>query len=179
MIGDLYLKRPDVIGFSCYIWNFHFIQELLWELAKVLPGTDIWLGGPEVSFEAEKLLREFPELKGIMVGEGEETFKELLSFYVEREERKESEDGSVLEVEGLSRLKEIPGLVLQGGATAARELTDMDKLPFLYLSGDTFSADGLADFENRIIYYETSRGCPFRCGYCLSSIFSGSKSSSG
>ena len=107
ILGDLYRRHPDVIGFSCYIWNISLIKELLRELPKVLPGTDLWLGGPEVSFEAEKLLREFPELKGIMVGEGEETFKELLSFYVEREERKESEDGSVLEVEGLSRLKGI------------------------------------------------------------------------
>lgn len=65
VLGDLYLKCPDVIGFSCYIWNFHFIQELLRELPKVLPGTDIWLGGPEVSFEAEKFLEEYPMVRGI------------------------------------------------------------------------------------------------------------------
>lgn len=154
VLGDLYLKRPDVIGFSCYIWNFHFIQELLWELAKVLPGTDIWLGGPEVSFEAEKLLKKYPMVRGIMVGEGEETFKELLSFYVAKEHPE-------IKSRRLS-LGEIPGLVLPQGATAAREFVDFSSLPFLY--------DDLREFDNKIIYYESSRGCPFRCSYCLSSI---------
>ncbi len=171
ILADLYQRKPDVIGFSCYIWNISLIRELLKEIPKVLPGTDLWLGGPEVSFEAEKLLKEFPELRGIMVGEGEETFKELLAFYVNRESRH-------LMGEAMPELKKIPGLVLQSGATPARELTDMDKLPFLYLSGECTGSSGgdlsapgeLAEFENRIIYYETSRGCPFRCGYCLSSI---------
>ncbi|MCM1134412.1 MAG: B12-binding domain-containing radical SAM protein, partial [Clostridium sp.] len=124
------------------------------ELPKVLPGTDIWLGGPEASFEAEKLLKEFPTVRGIMAGEGEETFKELLTFYVAREQK---------EIDGKYHdLREIPGLVLAEGATAPRGLTDMNRLPFLY--------DDLQGFENKIIYYETSRGCPFRCSYCLSSI---------
>lgn len=148
ILGDLYRRQPDFIGFSCYIWNWRLVQELLRELPKVLPGTELWLGGPEVSFDAVKILEDFPMVRGIMAGEGEETFKELLSFYIARERY----DG----------LRSIPGLVLRSGSTGARDLTDMDELPFLY--------DNLQDFENRIIYYETGRGCPFRCGYCLSSI---------
>lgn len=162
VLGDLYLKGPDVIGFSCYIWNFHFIQELLRELPKVLPKTEIWLGGPEVSFEAEKLLEKYPMVRGIMAGEGEETFKELLSFYVERDrmQAESAADGNVPDV--YRKLEEIPGLVLPEGATAARGLADFSSLPFLY--------DDLQEFNNKIIYYESSRGCPFRCSYCLSSI---------
>lgn len=154
ILGDLYKRHPDVIGFSCYIWNFSIIQELLREIPKVLPGTDIWLGGPEVSFEADKVLEQFPMVKGIMIGEGEETFKDLLAYYVGNGRE---EIGSKYH-----NLKEIPGLALREGATGVRTLTDMNNLPFLY--------DNLQDFEHKIIYYETSRGCPFRCSYCLSSI---------
>lgn len=154
ILGDIYKKHPDVIGFSCYIWNFSIIQELIREIPKLLPGTDIWLGGPEVSFEAEEILRQYPMVRGIMVGEGEETFKDLLSYYVGGEEK---------EIDSkYHNLEEIPGLVLREGTTGKRTLTDMNKLPFLY--------DNLKDFENKIIYYETSRGCPFKCSYCLSSI---------
>ena len=154
ILGDIYKRHPDVIGFSCYIWNFGMIQELIREIPKVLPGTDIWLGGPEVSFGSQKLLEQFPMIKGIMIGEGEETFKDLLTYYVEneREENKKK----------YHSLKEIPGLALKEGFTEMRTLTDMNTLPFLY--------EDLTDFENKIIYYETSRGCPFRCAYCLSSI---------
>lgn len=150
ILGDLYRRRPDVIGFSCYIWNCQLIWELLRELPKVLPDTDIWLGGPEVSFEGEQILMDFPMVTGIMAGEGEETFRELLSCYVAGEKKKDVDFGKV------------PGLILREGATAARALTDMDKLPFLY--------ERLGDFAHRILYYESSRGCPFRCSYCLSSI---------
>ena len=146
ILGDLYKRHPDVIGFSCYIWNYPLIQELLRELPKVLPDTDLWLGGPEVSFESRTILEDFPMVKGIMAGEGEQTFKELLSFYVE----------------GKDSFKEIPGLILREGESPAREITDLNAIPFLY--------DDFQSFQNRIIYYETSRGCPFRCSYCLSSI---------
>lgn len=148
ILGDLYKRCPDVIGFSCYIWNYPLIQELLRELPKVLPDTDLWLGGPEVSFEGEKILQDFPMVRGIMAGEGEETFKELLSFYVEKKKEE--------------NLKGIPGLILREGANPAREVTDINEIPFLY--------DDVQAFEHKIIYYETSRGCPFRCSYCLSSI---------
>ena len=101
VLGSLYLKDPDVIGFSCYIWNFHFIQELLRELPKVLPETEIWLGGPEVSFDGQEALKKFPMVRGIMAGEGEQTFKDLLSFYVAKDHPKmKSGYGNLLEIPG-------------------------------------------------------------------------------
>lgn len=160
ILGDLYRRRPDVIGFSCYIWNWPLVQALLRELPKVLPGTEIWLGGPEVSFDAEKILEDFPAVQGIMRGEGEKTFKELLSFYIAGKESAEKEAG-----ERQHNLQKIPGLVLRSGRTEPGAAVEMDELPFLY--------DDLQEFENKIIYYESSRGCPFRCGYCLSSIDKG------
>ena len=154
VLGSLYLKDPDVIGFSCYIWNFHFIQELLRELPKVLPETEIWLGGPEVSFDGQEALKKFPMVRGIMAGEGEQTFKDLLSFYVAKDHPKMKS--------GYGNLLEIPGLVLPEGSSLARTPLDFSTVPCPY--------DDLGEFKNKIIYYESSRGCPFRCSYCLSSI---------
>lgn len=147
ILADIYRREPDAIGFSCYIWNWSMIQELLVEVRKVLPGTDIWLGGPEVSYDADCILKKYPFLEGIMVGEGEATFRELLRYYAGKE---------------VHDLHQISGLCLPDGFTAVRPLTDMDSLTFLY--------NNLDAFENRIIYYESSRGCPYRCSYCLSSI---------
>ncbi len=147
ILRDLYTKKPRFIGFSCYIWNWRYVRELLRELPKLLPDTKLWLGGPEVSFDAPQILRDFPCLSGIMVGEGEETFRELVEYYLE---------------EGKESLTEIAGLCLPEGYTKARESVSMDRLPFLY--------QDMEPFCNRIIYYESSRGCPYRCSYCLSSI---------
>ena len=152
ILADIYSRRPEVIGLSCYIWNWRLIQELLRELPKLLPGTDIWLGGPEVSYDGERILGEYPGVKGIMVGEGEETFKELMEYYTSCK----SSIGADTTLQG------IPGLYLHCGPTGDREPVDMSRIPFLY--------SDLSLFENRIIYYESSRGCPFRCSYCLSSI---------
>lgn len=146
ILADIYRHRPDIAAFSCYIWNWNTIQELLPELPKLLPDTKLWLGGPEVSFHAEKILAQYMQLTGIMVGEGEETFTQLVRFYHAPK----------------GQLQDIPGLVLPQGRTQPRELTDMSKLPFLY--------EDLGKFQNRIIYYESQRGCPFRCAYCLSAI---------
>ena len=148
ILADIYRRKPDVIGFSCYIWNWRQIRELLVELPKLLPETEIWLGGPEVSYDADVILRHYPQLTGIMIGEGEVTFKELLEYYL----RKDREDA----------LKGIDGLCLPSGYTAFRDPVDMSRIPFLYYD--------LVPFENKIIYYETSRGCPYRCSYCLSSL---------
>ncbi len=145
ILADIYQRKPDVIGLSCYIWNIEMMLELVTELSKLLPGVPIWLGGPEVSYDAPKLLETYPTLAGIMVGEGEETFRDLLKCYVNQE-----------------HLEQISGLCLPGGFTMPRALTDISALPFLY--------EDLAAFEHKIIYYESSRGCPFRCSYCLSSI---------
>ncbi len=153
ILADLYEKNPDVIAFSCYIWNWHFVQPLLRELPKVLPETDLWLGGPEVSYHCEKVTAAFPHIKGIIVGEGEVTFAEILSRYKQAEL-----SGSKAE-----RFDDISGLYLPGsGLTEERKLTDLSEIPFFYQDMDAF--------ENRIVYYESSRGCPFRCSYCLSSI---------
>lgn len=148
ILEDIYSRKPDAIGFSCYIWNWNMIREILRELPKIMPGLPIWLGGPEVSFEGAEILREFPMVTGIMVGEGEETFREVLLHYL----RGESDDV----------LSTVPGLLLKTGPTGKREALSMEKVPFLY--------EDMAPFENRIIYYESQRGCPFRCSYCLSSI---------
>lgn len=146
ILADLYRRKPDMIAVSCYIWNWSMVSLLLPEIPKIMPGIPIWLGGPEVSYDAEDILEKFPMVTGIMVGEGEETFKEL--------------------IEGAKPLNEIRGIVYRSDngivRTGDRELTDLSKLPFLYY--------GLEQFENRIIYYESSRGCPYRCSYCLSSI---------
>ncbi len=150
VLADIYQRKPDVIGLSCYIWNIEQMLELVTELGKLMPQVPIWLGGPEVTYDAPKLLEKYPALAGIMVGEGEETFCQLLKCYVNH--------GGVEREE----LQRIPGLCLPEGFTAPRELTDMSTLPFLY--------EDMEPFQNRIIYYESSRGCPFRCSYCLSSI---------
>ncbi len=150
VLADIYQRKPDVIGLSCYIWNIEQMLGLVTELGKLMPQVPIWLGGPEVTYDAPKLLKKHPSLTGIMVGEGEETFRQLLECYVNH--------GEV----GCKELQQIPGLCLPTGFTATRELTDMSTLPFLY--------EDMEPFQNRIIYYESSRGCPFRCSYCLSSI---------
>lgn len=147
ILADLYKRKPDIIGFSCYIWNFNMVRELLPEIPKILQSTAIWLGGPEVSFDGKELLDAYPMVTGIMAGEGEATFKELLSYY----------EGSLNK-----KLSQIKGLLLREGQTLEREILDINELPFLY--------ENLENFKNKIIYYESSRGCPFRCSYCLSSI---------
>ncbi len=151
ILADIYRRRPDAIGVSCYIWNWTMVQELVREVHKLLPDTQIWLGGPEVSYEPQEALGDLPEVAGIMVGEGEETFLELMRRYAQK--------GTAVTPDELT---DIAGLYLPSGATGMRELVDLSEVPFLY--------EDLSAFENRIIYYESSRGCPFRCSYCLSSI---------
>ncbi len=147
ILADIYYRKPDVIGISCYIWNISMVHALLVELHKIFPKLPIWLGGPEVSYDAKDLLEQYPFLTGIMLGEGEESFLDLLKYY-------KGEEGI--------RLEEIHGLCLQSGKTPKRNLTNLTSLPFLY--------EEMSAFQHRIIYYESSRGCPFSCSYCLSSI---------
>ena len=151
IMRDIYLEHPDVVCVSCYIWNLSFVKELMADLIKILPGADFWAGGPEVSYDAEKFLTENSEFKGVMVGEGEETFKELAGYYVE----KNPQD-----------LKDMTGICYRDGDQIIhngwRQIMDLSSIPFIYKD--------LSEFKNRIIYYESSRGCPFSCSYCLSSI---------
>ena len=84
ILRDIYLEKPDVICFSCYIWNISFVKEIAEDLKKILPDSVFWAGGPEVSFDAEDFLKKNPGFFGVMVGEGEETFRELCRFYVDK-----------------------------------------------------------------------------------------------
>ncbi len=169
ILSDIYKHRPDVIAFSCYIWNFRMIREIITELHKIMPNLPIWLGGPEVSFDAEKLLKEYPMITGVMIGEGEKTFLSLLQYYLQtmgKESPNKVTSEHSPDVFPELFLNEIPGIAFRAGenitTTKAQELTDISALPFLY--------ENLEPFQNRIIYYETSRGCPYRCSYCLSSV---------
>lgn len=151
IMRDIYLEHPDVVCVSCYIWNLSFVKELMADLIKILPGADFWAGGPEVSYDAEKFLTENSEFKGVMVGEGEETFKELAGYYVGKNPQ---------------NLKDMTGICYRDGDQIIhngwRQIMDLSSIPFIYKD--------LSEFKNRIIYYESSRGCPFSCSYCLSSI---------
>lgn len=155
VLRDLYKKDADVAAFSCYIWNIEFIKTLIRDYKKLRPGCEIWLGGPEVSYRAEEILKELPEVRGVMIGEGEETFSGLLALY----------EQGIKE----SCLNDIPGIAVR--VNEKRIITtqpalppDFSKLPFPYEKED------ISFFKNRIIYYESSRGCPFSCAYCLSSL---------
>ena len=154
ILKDIYLEQPDVVCFSCYIWNISFVRELVPDLKKILPQVEFWAGGPEVSYDAVEFLKKNPAFFGVMVGEGEETFHELAGYYIER--KPETLSG----IRGVAFRDENKGKDIVH--TGWRELMDLSKVPFAY--------SNLTEFKNRIIYYESSRGCPFSCSYCLSSI---------
>ena len=134
--GDIFRRQPDVVAFSCYIWNITYVEELVIDLRNILPDVDIWLGGPEVSYDPADVLARLP-VTGVLVGQGELSFAQLVSSYVR-------------------------GDAIPGKSIFPEQRVDLDKIPFWY--------DDLEEFCNRIIYYESSRGCPFSCSYCLSSI---------
>ena len=146
ILAEIYRKKPDMVCFSCYIWNITYVEWLLAEVKKVLPDVKIWLGGPEVSYDAENVLLKFPQVTGVIRGEGEHSFMLLAA--------------------GMD-YRQIPGISYRVGAALVREnpsapILNMDAIPFPY--------HDIEIFQNRIIYYESSRGCPFSCSYCLSSI---------
>ena len=152
ILQDIYKRKPDVIGFSCYIWNISYVKMILADIKKVFPDVKIWAGGPEVSYHAEAFLKEEPAVDIVMMGEGEITFAHFLKALLEGEE-----------------LKQVPGLMLRNDDgtitdTGFRQVMDMSQIPFPYAFMD------MKELEHRIIYYESSRGCPFSCAYCLSSI---------
>ena len=158
ILRDIFLRKPDVLLFSCYIWNIVYVRELAENCRKIMPEVPVWLGGPEVSYDAEKFLRENPAADGILCGEGEETFRLLAECYAAGQADTE-------------HLAEIPGLVFREPVeSAARPIRVNTPAPLPDLGALPFPYGELAEFENRIIYYESSRGCPFSCSYCLSSI---------
>lgn len=146
ILADLYRRQPDMLCFSCYIWNISMVEDLIEEAAKLLPDAEIWLGGPEVSFDAPAMLERFPQVKGIMKGEGEKTFAQLI------------EEGPGQAVAGITWRTE-EGEIEDN---PWREVMDLSEVPFVY--------QDMTGFEHKIIYYESSRGCPFSCSYCLSSV---------
>lgn len=152
ILQDIYKRKTDVIGFSCYIWNISYVKVILADIKKVLPDVKIWAGGPEVSYHGEAFLKEEPAVDLVMMGEGEITFAHFLKALLEGED-----------------LKQVPGLMVRNADgtftdTGFRQVMDMSQIPFPYAFMD------MKELEHRIIYYESSRGCPFSCAYCLSSI---------
>ena len=153
ILKGIYEAKPDLLCFSCYIWNLSYAEEIIEDIKKILPKVTIWAGGPEVSYDAPKFLKRHPEVDGIMCAEGEKTLTELISYYEIGKSQGKSLDG-------------INGIVYQENKTIhqtpLRDIMNMNDLVFPY--------EDLKDFEHKIIYYESSRGCPFSCSYCLSSI---------
>lgn len=159
ILADIYRKKPDLVFFSCYIWNKICIFDLIWDMERVMPETDVWLGGPEVSFDGKEILDRFSNVRGVAKGEGEETFYRTVKMYMEN-----TDDNKVKLCDSL---KNISGIVFKDNdgkvkETVEADYVDLSSIPFLYMDTKNFS--------NRIIYYESSRGCPYRCSYCLSSI---------
>ena len=147
---DIYRRKPEAVGFSCYLWNIEYVMGLAGDLKKVLPNLFLFFGGPEVSYHPEEVLAKYEYADLVMVGEGERTFQEFMAYLVDGDREISSIDGIVYrDIGGLHRTKPRQGL-------------DMDDLVYPY--------DDMETLKNRIIYYESMRGCPFSCSYCLSSI---------
>ena len=158
ILMDIYERCPDILCISCYLWNISYVEQLIREIPKVLPETKIWLGGPEVSYNAREMLDGYPGLAGVMCGEGEQTFLELMQYY---------------HGEGAAALRDVAGIAYRartGNGNAAGDVCETPVRPALDLSTIPFIYEHIEDFDNRIVYYESSRGCPFSCSYCLSSI---------
>ena len=158
IMADIYRKNPKLLFLSCYIWNRSEIMQLAEDLGKVMPGTDIWLGGPEVSYDAEETLNELPLIKGIIRGEGEKPFTEIVRAYFADNTTRTRVDEELKNISDLTFREASGGII----CTPQSRRIDFDSVPFPYENFD--------EFNNRIIYYESSRGCPFRCSYCLSSV---------
>jgi len=152
IVQGIYNESPDFIGFSAYIWNIDTVMQVVKDLRILLPHVPIYLGGPEVSFDSSNVLKLHPQISGIMIGEGEQTFLELINYY-------EKKEISLSEIKGLCYRDETNDEII---TTPLRQPIDLSTVPFPY--------ENIQDFDNRIIYYETSRGCPFGCAYCLSSV---------
>lgn len=153
--ADIYQRRPDVIGFSCYIWNIEETIPIIQILRKTNPNVKIVLGGPEVSYDSRYWMERLPEVDVIVTGEGEKTFHHVLK-----------------EIEGQQRMELVPGILYrkENGEvhqTFPREKLDLNEIP------SPFDEDDLPTLVNRVVYFECSRGCPFSCSYCLSSIETG------
>ena len=153
VVSDIYKEKPDIIGFSCYIWNIEMIRAIASRLKKVLPCTVMVFGGPEVSYDAPEFLEKNPSADIVIKGEGEKTYKNLLAAWAEGSEDYGGIRGIVYRKHG--RVFE----------NENEEPLKLDDIPFVYTE--------VAELKNKIIYYETQRGCPYNCQYCLSSVEKG------
>lgn len=152
ILMDLYREKPDALAFSVYIWNVSMVLKLSKEIKKLLPNCSIWVGGPEVSYEMESFLKENPQIDLILYSEGESVFQKVVDAYVKGtlEEERNNIESIAYRIEDEVKINPICSLM------------DMNEIPFVY--------EKIEDFKHKIIYYESSRGCPFSCSYCLSSI---------
>lgn len=148
IVRELYLKKPKKLFLSTYIWNIELVKDLISQYKKISPDTLIVLGGPEVSFDSQTLLCNYPEIDIILYGEGEVALRKIL------------QNNALATINGIVYREN--GSIL---STPTADIISMDEIPFPY-------AD-ITKIEDKIFYYETSRGCPFRCSYCLSSTTSG------
>ncbi len=155
--ADIYKSGADIYTFSCYIWNITMTLEIADRLKKVNPDCKIILGGPEVSFDSAEILENHPYIDYIVMGEGEETLKELLDCISKGK-------GAVEEIKGIT-YRSIDNSIIVNQSRPLIE--DLDIIPSPYNSAD------IKALEGKLIYYETSRGCPFNCSYCLSSTIRG------
>ena len=155
ILKDIYRRQAEMICFSCYIWNLDYVESMIRDVKKVMKDVIIWAGGPEVSYDSRETLGRLPELTGVMKGEGEKTFAKLCKVYGKRSEISEL---SLEQIDGIT-FRCPDGTICE---RPWRVPMDLSEVPFVY--------HDMKKFENKIIYYETSRGCPFSCSYCLSSI---------
>ncbi|MGG3871982.1 B12-binding domain-containing radical SAM protein [Brevibacillus laterosporus] len=160
IVGDIHKRQPDIIAFSCYIWNIRETLDVINNVKKICPNVPIILGGPEVSYDTDEWMKNYPAIDVIVMGEGEETFLELCQAY---DRAKQTGDAPLL--------KEVPGIAYRDGERVRFSMQriqtkDLNHLPSPY-------EEDLDELNNRVVYFEASRGCPFRCQYCLSSIENG------
>ncbi|MFC5588615.1 B12-binding domain-containing radical SAM protein [Sporosarcina soli] len=152
IVSDLYQNKPDIIGFSLYIWNIEESIKVMRMLKQVMPDVKIIAGGPEVTYDYDYWLKRVPEIDVIAIGEGERTFKQLLDVY--------ANNGDLATVQGIAyRENEQLKFTAPGPKLDLRELPS----PFRF-------AEDIPELGKRVTYIETSRGCPFSCQFCLSSI---------
>lgn len=192
IIKDLYRRKPDFLAFSCYIWNIELVKDIITEYKKLDNKVIIWLGGPEVSYNAKEVLTELNEVDGIVIGEGEETIYHVFSAYITSRKEKGNNACELNKIHGIAYIeRELCQYIDNDNhqnkiiINNERKLCDLSLLPFPYdciselnnndinllqFNSNDINISLLKNFENRIIYYESSRGCPFLCSYCLSSI---------
>ena len=160
-------EQPDIVLFSTYIWNAAVIQTIIPDIKKILPGVIIGAGGPEAGFNPQNFLKKNPALDFIIYGEGEKTAAEIVSaynLYIEK-------NGSFFAKDFLLEMKSVRGIFMHGENGSQDSLLFTGEQPLIEdLSLLPFPYPEITDPDNRIYYYESSRGCPFSCAYCMSSL---------